>query len=404
MIRGMPVILVLLLCLHVPGVRAERDQELKHTIKGHKAQMGEVRRELKQGRAKIKVMRQRERLILDRLDQMELELQLIREKQERQEQERKNLRQDISLKRKRLKELTRDLERLRVHLGQRLQALYKFGHQAYLNLLVSVQDVSEFQHHWVYLRTIVEEDSKLIQKFQDRQAKEKKLTQVLTLREEQLVKLAKEIEQQRTKMEDVKREQVALLQEIHNQEEMYQRYVEELAAVSRQLERKIDELQKQIGQADQVFHQPKGGFASKKGALPYPVPGKVVSHFGPKQHKKFGTTIRNNGIEVTTEQMSPIAAVYPGKVLYSSWVKGYGKVIIIDHGDKYYTLTAHLGEVVKAAGEAVEAGELIGYAGYSPVHGEGGRIYFEIRYLGKPLDPEAWLLPILASAAAADKK
>ena len=111
MIRGMPVILVLLLCLHVPGVRAERDQELKHTIKGHKAQMGEVRRELKQGRAKIKVMRQRERLILDRLDQMELDLQLIREKQERQEQERKNLRQDISLKRKRLKELTRDLER-----------------------------------------------------------------------------------------------------------------------------------------------------------------------------------------------------------------------------------------------------------------------------------------------------
>jgi septal ring factor EnvC (AmiA/AmiB activator) len=143
--------------------------------------------------------------------------------------------------------------------------------------------------------------------------------------------------------------------------------------------------------------QLKGGFAGNKGALPYPVPGKIISRFGPKKHKKFGTKIRSNGIEIATEPLSPVVAVYGGQVLYSEWVKGYGKVMIIDHGEKYYTLTAHLAEVLKEAGEIVESGETIGYAGYSPLERQGGRVYFEVRHLSKALNPEEWLLPALAS-------
>jgi septal ring factor EnvC (AmiA/AmiB activator) len=71
--------------------------------------------------------------------------------------------------------------------------------------------------------------------------------------------------------------------------------------------------------------------------------------------------------------------------------------MIIDHGEKYYTLTAHLAEVLREAGEIVESGETIGYAGYSPLERQGGRVYFEVRHLSKALNPEEWLLPALAS-------
>ena len=400
MSRVLLALLVLLLCVPASMVLAEKAQKTKRNVQVHKEKISEVQKEIKRGQAQINEMRQKERLILDRLDQMELQLQLIRDNLEKRRRERTLLRREIAAKRKRLKQLDHELEQLRALLAQRLEALYKFGRHAYLNVLASAVDVSGFQHQWVYLRAVAEQDSALIGKFIKRQQEEEKLTQALTSREEKLGRLVAKIGQEVEELEKVKREQVALLQDIHNQEEMYQSYVTELAAVSRELKNKIEELQRKTGRSKARI-QPQGGFASKKGALPYPVQGKIMSRFGPKQHKKFRTKIRSNGIEIATEPLSSVVAVYGGQVLYSEWVKGYGKVIIIDHGDKYYTLTAHLAEVLKETGATVESGEIIGYAGYSPIEQSGGMVYFEIRHLGKAINPEAWLLPALASTAGA---
>jgi septal ring factor EnvC (AmiA/AmiB activator) len=399
MIRILSTMLVVLLWLPLVEVGAEKVDETKGRVQTHKKKIGEVQEEIKRSQAQLKVMRKKERLILDQLDQMELELQEIYENLDSRKRERASLRKEISEKRKKLKQLNQELEKLRSLLAERLAALYKFGSQAYLNLLASARDVSGFQHHWVYLRAIAEQDGELIHQFLQRQEEEEKLTKALTSREEQLGRLVEEIGQQRSEMEKVKREQVALLQSIHNQEATYQRYVAELAGVSRELKSKIDELQRKGGSKEIGVQQLKGGFASNRGTLPYPVRGKVVSRFGPKQHKIFGTKIRNNGIEIATEPLSAVVAVYPGQVLYAERVKGYGKVIIIDHGDKYYTLTGHLAEISKGTGGMVESGEVIGYAGYSPAERQGGRVYFEVRYLGKALNPESWLLPALARAS-----
>jgi len=400
MSRVLLALLVLLLCVPAPMVLAEKAQKTKHNVQVHKEKISEVQKEIKRGQAQINEMRQEERLILDRLDQMELQLQLIRDNLEKRRRERTLLRREVVEKRKRLKQLDHELGQLRALLAQRLQALYKFGRHAYLNVLASAGDVSGFQHQWVYLRAVAEQDSALIGQFIKRQQEEEKLTQALTSREEKLGRLVAKIGQEVEELEKVKREQVALLQDIHSQEEIYRNYVTELAAVSRELKNKIEELQRKTGRSKTRI-QPQGGFASNKGALPYPAQGKIMSRFGPKQHKKFGTKIRSKGIELATEPLSPVVAVYGGQVLYSEWVKGYGKVIIIDHGDKYYTLTAHLAEVLKQTGATVESGEIIGYAGYSPIEQSGGKVYFEIRHLGKAINPEAWLLPALASTAGA---
>ena len=242
----------------------------------------------------------------------------------------------------------------------------------------------------------------LIHQVQERQIEEEKLSLALASREERLSKLVEEIGQQKEGMEKVKLQQVLLLQDIHNREGTYQKYITELATVNQLLQNEIDELQRQMVRDRSATPQLKSDFASKKGALPYPVQGKVVSRFGMKRHKKFGIKTRNNGVDIATEQLSPVVAVYAGQVIYAARVKGYGKVIIVDHGDKYYTLTGQLSETSKEVGEQVKAGEVIGYAGYSPVEGEGGRVYFEVRHLGEALNPEDWLLPALASASGPD--
>ncbi|UCG14361.1 MAG: peptidoglycan DD-metalloendopeptidase family protein [Deltaproteobacteria bacterium] len=400
---GVLTAFLIMLWFPVAALSVETDRSVEHSIRTHQEQMGEVQEQIEQSRAQIEAMRQQERLILDRLDKMELQLQHYQEEILSLKRERASLQKEIVEKRKRLEQLTNEMEKLRYLLEHRLEALYKFGQQAYLNLLVSAQDVSVLQHNWVYLRAVVEQDSTLIRQFRDKQTEEEKLTLALRSREQRLGELLTDIKQKKAEKQKVKREQVTLLQDVHNQEEMYRRYVTELEAVSRELRSIVEGLQRQTT-TEKNTGLPKEDIASKKGALPYPVQGRVVSQFGPRQHEKFGTTIRNNGIEITTRNLAPVVAVYTGQVLYSAWVRGYGKVIIIDHGDKYYTLTGHLAEVSKPAGNMVEAGEIIGYAGSSPVDTEGGRVYFEIRHQGKALNPKTWLLPALASTDVPAKK
>ena len=396
MSRIVSTMLSLLLCLWMVQAWAGEGQT-EGDIKVHKEKIGEVQQEIERSQAQIESMRHKERLLLDRLGQMELQIQQLREEQEKTRKERANLRKQISQKRDELKELEDELGSLRTLLGERLAALYKFGRKAYVNLLISAQDVRGLQHQWTYLRAIAEEDSKLIKSFLEQQQKEAQIAGALAGEEAHLGELMARLSRQKEEMEKVRGEQVGLLQNIHNKEEMYESYMTELAAVSRELKDKIEKLQNETDNSGMGVQQLKGNFASKKGTLPYPVPGEIVSRFGPKQHKKFGTKIRSNGIEIATEPLSPVVAVFGGQVLYSEWVKGYGKVIIIDHGEKYYTLTAHLAEVLREAGEIVESGETIGYAGYSPFEGEGGRVYFEVRHLSEALNPEEWLLPALTS-------
>jgi septal ring factor EnvC (AmiA/AmiB activator) len=97
--------------------------------------------------------------------------------------------------------------------------------------------------------------------------------------------------------------------------------------------------------------------------------------------------LESNGLEIAAEAGSPVKAVWAGKILYASQFRGYGKLMIIDHGDKYYSLYAQVAQFARQVGEQVLPGETVAYSGFE------GRdfLYFEIRKSGKPLDPLPWL-------------
>jgi septal ring factor EnvC (AmiA/AmiB activator) len=387
-----PLVLILLFAFPATSSGDERTQRIQRGIQTHREQRGQVQEQLDEGRSQLETVRRQERQIIDELDQMELQLQELRTSTRRLRGERDSVRREIEEKRARLKELNRELEGLQAVLSRRLEALYKFGRQAYLEFMVSARDLAELQHRWIYLRDIAEQDQQLLRRLQQRKTEAEEIGNGLTQREGKLSRLVADIDRQQENMEEVRRQQVALLQDVHNQEQVYQRYLQELTGVARELDAKVLGLQEQAERTGEPGMPTKaGGFANQRGALPYPVRGKVVGRFGVTQQRVFGTKLRRNGIDIATQPLSPVAAVFPGQVLYCGWIKGYGNVIIIDHGDKYYTLSAQLGEISKKVGERVETGEIIGYAGYAPVDNQNGRVYFEIRFQGKALDPLAWL-------------
>jgi len=127
-------------------------------------------------------------------------------------------------------------------------------------------------------------------------------------------------------------------------------------------------------------------FESFKAALPWPVAGRVVAGFAPD-----GKPSRR-GVGLATGQGSTVRSVFWGKVVHNDVLRGLGKVVIVYHGDDYYSLYAYLADATVQPGQDVEKDEAIGHAGYYPeAHGNG--VYFELRFHQKPINPLLWLMP-----------
>ena len=120
-----------------------------------------------------------------------------------------------------------------------------------------------------------------------------------------------------------------------------------------------------------------------------PVIGKMA--YSCRTGKKVFSPSKNhgNGIDIKTDQGEPIQAIYSGKTIYADWFKGYGNMIIIDHGDNFCSVYAHLQEIFKVKGDSVDQEEVIGTVGDTGSL-MGPKLHFEIRHSGKPVDPVAW--------------
>lgn len=123
------------------------------------------------------------------------------------------------------------------------------------------------------------------------------------------------------------------------------------------------------------------GFASMKARLPFPIPGRAEL----KSARRPGTD--GPGIEMRAPRGTPVRAVYPGRVAFADDYAGYGKTVILDHGESYYTVSANLSEFAVKVGDDVTTGARVGSVGDM---GQGPLLYFEIRKGTEAVDPAEW--------------
>lgn len=156
-----------------------------------------------------------------------------------------------------------------------------------------------------------------------------------------------------------------------------------LLADSDRLRRLINQLRTQTSTLDGK------AFAAAKGKLPSPLKGKIRHKFG---DTRAGTNLDWRGIDVSAPVGANVTAVFQGKVIFSDWLRGFGLIAIVDHGDGYMTLYGHADSLSKSAGDWVEGGEVVARAGNSGGGYEPG-IYFELRHKGAVQNPKQWLAP-----------
>ncbi|MBI4425275.1 MAG: peptidoglycan DD-metalloendopeptidase family protein, partial [Elusimicrobia bacterium] len=132
-------------------------------------------------------------------------------------------------------------------------------------------------------------------------------------------------------------------------------------------------------------------------SLPWPAEGRVVASFGREPVRELNTVIIHQGIRIATEPGAPVRPVKAGKVIFAGPFRSYGKVLIVDHGQGFYTIYGRLGALAKGKGDAVTPEETIAAAGEPEARAgskpePGGVVYFEVRQSGEALDPIQWLV------------
>lgn len=132
---------------------------------------------------------------------------------------------------------------------------------------------------------------------------------------------------------------------------------------------------------------PPGAFAKMKGRLAAPVSGTIAARFGAK---RGGDGPSWKGMFIKAPEGTEVRAVAVGRVVHSGWMRGFGNLIIIDHGGDYLSIYANNQTLLKRLGDAVRAGEPIASAGNTGGNEESG-LYFELRHLGKAFDPASWI-------------
>ncbi len=283
---------------------------------------------------------------------------------------------------KRLTELEAQVERERPVLAARARALYKLGELSYLRLLLSVDRPSDFFRGYRFVTALARRDNERIAAFRaDLQA----LAAVrldLEARTREALALRESRERARRSLDADRRRKTALLTEIVEKKETNAAYLQELE----EAEARLKDLLQGLAEGDVAV--PVAAF---KGALAWPAEGRVRSTFGRHKHPKFDTYTVQNGIEIEAPADSPVAAVHEGVVVFAERFKGYGLMVVVDHGGKHHSLYAHLGEARVQNGQKVAAGEILGTVGVTGLEGPG--LYFEMRFQGRPEDPLEWLRP-----------
>jgi murein hydrolase activator len=324
-------------------------------------------------------LRREERSLLGEVEQLELEVRL-RGEQVRETQlllQRTNAQLDATVRRAR--QLEASLATERPALAARARALYKLGEISYLRLLLSVDRPSDFFRGYRFVTALARRDNERIAAFRADLANLAATRSELERRTQEALDLRRDLERTRRGLDADRGRKTELLTRIVQRKETNAAYLKELEGVEESLRNLLQ------GLATGDVSVP---LSVLRGALPWPVQGRVRVPFGRRRHPKFDTYTIQNGIEIAAPQDTPVTAVYEGVVVFADRFKGYGLMVVLDHGQKHHTLYAHLGEIAVQVGQKVAGGDVLGTTGAGL---EGAGLYFEVRFQGRPEDPVEWL-------------
>ena len=324
----------------------------------------------------------RERSVLEDLEQLDRALLGAERQLDQVEAERSRTQKEIARLEADQAVVTTQRQSAYARFQHRLRALARLPVGARLVLLGGSRSLADYLEMTRLLRWVAAHDRRLHEHYVEASDRLHSLTATLEERQEQLLGLETAQRSRRDDLAQRRQERLDLLTLVVKDKKLAERAATEHSAAGRDLAETVRKLKPSDRQ--------NRDFAKNHGRLPWPAVGPVVLKFGQNVERTFGTSVTQNGLEIRAKAGARVQAVATGRVVFADWLRGYGQIVIVDHGDGYHSLVAHLGTIEVKTEDEVEPGSSIGTVGDTGSL-SGTVLYFEIRQRGVPVDPLLWL-------------
>ena len=397
--RALAALLILLALAGAAWAQPKKDAS---EIGDRERALQQKQRQLREERAKAAEARRREASLLAELEETEKRLAEKRRQVALLDTRIRRAQSDIATLQAEIGRLETQRGGQEEALARRLRAMYKLEAQGgVLPLVLSGRDPVAQAVRLRHLATLAAVDARTIREYRVTSEGLEERRVRIEARRKELSALRAEADTERAEADREAGKRRGLLAKVKDERAYHDRMIVELSEATRRLEAFIRDLQARQRRAARAPERsrpapgdigPGVGLGALRGRLVWPADGKVVGEFGAQVHPRFGTKTFRNGIDIEVAEGTNIVVVYPGHVMYTGWFRGYGNLIIVDHGHDYYTLYAHAADIRVAEGDDVKQGQIIGTVGDTGSL-QGPRLYFEVRHQGKPQDPAQWLRP-----------
>ena len=284
------------------------------------------------------------------------------------------------------------LEKLKSLIARRMVNLYKYGRISEVESLLRT-DSFRYLHLWIeYQKRLNQNDVRNLRNYRDRHAELLSTQKQIEANLAEQVKLLKEKRQEERKLQASRDEKKELLKKLRKDRRLYERQLQDYQQAIEEIQRLIASSERE--RLEKTEHRsnatPDDSFIALKGQLPWPVEGKVVRAYGPYEHPVLKTVTNNLGIDIAAPLGTEVKSVATGRVTAITWQRGRGNLIIINHGEGFYTVYTHLNEIYVNLQEYVGQGQVIGRVGETGTF-DRPVLHFQIWEKFNHLDPEAWL-------------
>jgi septal ring factor EnvC (AmiA/AmiB activator) len=411
LLGGLLLVMRVVPALGATETKAHRAQESRERLR-------DVQRELGRERDKAKEAGQKEAALARELARLEQSLKQKTQALQGLEAKLRDSSQRIAGLSKEIAVNEGRLTQSRSLLKRRLRAIYTQGRFGYVRTLLAAEDFSAAGRRLKYLSAVAAQDQRLMQTYRTTLADLSQKRAELERSKAEVADAKDKVSTTRGQIAEEQRKRRILLASVREDKAGHLAKIKELEISAKDLQSLIarlqseEERQRRLSRAPARREAPRGdasgrkedapdlrldlrddgSFERLKGKLLWPAVGSLTSSFGRQEHPRFHTVTFNHGIEIAAPEGKDIIAVAEGAAIYADWFKGYGRLIILDHGGGYFTLYAHAAEILVRSGESVSRGQVIGKVGDTGSL-EGPQLYFELRHKGKPQDPLAWLQP-----------
>jgi murein hydrolase activator len=295
-----------------------------------------------------------------------------------------------------------DAERKKQQIRVRLSALYKGGELGTARMFFSSESFPQMSENLRYMRSILANDRKLFAEYNFKINQLRELKEILERDTARKEKIKANIEIKEREIVAEQQKKASYLVKVRADKKSYLASLKDLEANARRLQAMVEKLEARNRKSYTKNNKNitgggallppilDKGFGAQRGRLSMPAKGEIVAGFGRHKHPDFNSYTVSNGISIAAPTGSDIRSVYDGQVIFADYFKGYGNMVIVDHGGGFFSLYAHASKIMKKVGVTVARNEVLASVGDTD-SSRGPMLYFEIRYQGKPIDPTAWV-------------